>query len=211
MDLTLTIGQYQLVYNAFSFVVAAMGAALLFFALSRTQIAERHRPALTLSTLVVGIAGYHYLRIFENWVEAFAENGEFFVQAAFFNEGYRYADWLLTVPLLVAELVLLVRLTKDRRRSLITRLGVAAALMIALGYPGEVTTDAATKWIWWVAAMIPFVYILYVLYGEFGTELARTKTSATPIIRGMRTLLLVTWLVYPIAYLVPLLGLTPIP
>ena len=129
------------------------------------------------------------------------------MQVAFFNEGYRYADWLLTVPLLVAELVLLLRLSGNKQRSLITRLGVAAALMIALGYPGEVSTDVATKWIWWVAAMIPFIYILYVLYGEFGRELNRNASAAKPIISGMRTLLLVTWLVYPVAYLVPLFGL----
>ncbi len=207
MDLVLTPGQFQLVYNSFSFVVAAMLAAGLFFILGRNQVSARHRMAVTLSTLVVGIAGYHYLRIFGNWADSFTESAEGFVQTATFNEGYRYADWLLTVPLLLAELVLLLHLARDRSRSLITRLGVAAALMIVLGYPGEVATDTAAKWLWWTAAMIPFVYILWVLYGEFGKELANMTSRAAGIIRGMRTLLLVTWAVYPIAFLVPLLGL----
>ena len=56
MDLTLSENQYNLVYNSLSFVIAAMGAALIFFLLVRSRVAPRHRMALTLSTLVVAIA-----------------------------------------------------------------------------------------------------------------------------------------------------------
>ena len=66
MDLSLSAGQYDLVYNLFSFVIAAMGASLLFFVLVRGAVAPRHRMALTLSTVVVGIALYHYVRIFNS-------------------------------------------------------------------------------------------------------------------------------------------------
>ena len=75
MDLTLTAGQFDLVYNAFSFVIAAMGASLLFFLLVRGSVAPRHRMAITLSTIVVGIALYHYVRIFNSWVDAFTYTG----------------------------------------------------------------------------------------------------------------------------------------
>jgi bacteriorhodopsin len=207
VELVLSEGQYQLVYNAFSFVVAAMFAAGLFFILSRNRISDRHRMAVTLSTLVVFIAGYHYFRIFGSWEGAFTETAAGFVQSGAFNEGYRYADWLLTVPLLLAELVLLLGLARSRSTSLITKLGVAAVLMIALGYPGEIATQTSTKWAWWAAAMVPFVYILWVLFGEFGRELRKMSSRAAGIIRGMRTLLLASWSVYPIAFLVPLMGL----
>ena len=56
MDITLSENQYNLVYNSFSFVIASMGAALLFFLLVRNRVAPQHRMAVTLSTLVVGIA-----------------------------------------------------------------------------------------------------------------------------------------------------------
>ena len=71
MDLTLSEGQYNLVYNSFSFVIAAMGAALIFFLLVRSRVAPRHRMAITLSTLVVAVAAYHYFRIFNSWSDAF--------------------------------------------------------------------------------------------------------------------------------------------
>lgn len=207
MELVLSEGQYQLVYNAFSFVVAAMFAAGLFFILSRNRLTDRHRMAVTLSTLVVFIAGYHYFRIFGSWEAAFSQTATGFAQLGPFNEGYRYADWLLTVPLLLAELVLLLGLARSHSKSLITRLGVGAVLMIALGYPGEIATQASSKWAWWAAGMIPFVYILWVLFGEFGRELNTMNSRANGLIRGMRTLLLVSWTVYPIAFLVPLMGL----
>ena len=127
MELTLTEAQYNLVYNSFSFVIASMGAALLFFLLVRSRVAPQHRMAITLSTLVVAIALYHYLRIFGSWEDAFSYVGGDYVQDGKpFNEGYRYVDWLLTVPLLLAELVVVLKLTKGKTRSLIVRLTIAA-------------------------------------------------------------------------------------
>ena len=140
MDLTLSEGQYQLVYNSFSFVIASMGAAFIFFLLVRNRVAPRHRMAVTLSTLVVAIALYHYVRIFGSWSDAFSFDGEFVQDGEPFNEGYRYVDWLLTVPLLLAELVVVLKLAKGQTRSLLVRLTVAAIAMILLGWPGELPT-----------------------------------------------------------------------
>ena len=42
-----TIGQFSLVYNMFSFTVATMGAATLFFWLNRSQVAPEYRTAIT--------------------------------------------------------------------------------------------------------------------------------------------------------------------
>ncbi|MDA3032744.1 MAG: hypothetical protein O3B90_10520 [Actinomycetota bacterium] len=113
MELLLTEVQHNLVYNSLSFVIASMGAALLFFLLVWSM-------AVTLSTLVVGIALYHYVRIFGSWSDAFSYAGGKYVQdGAPFNEGYRYVDWFLTIPLLLAEFVVVLKLTKGTTRSLI--------------------------------------------------------------------------------------------
>lgn len=52
MEFSLTEVQYNLVYNSFSFGIASMGAALLFFLLIRNRVAPQHRMAVTLSTLI---------------------------------------------------------------------------------------------------------------------------------------------------------------
>lgn len=205
MDLTLSENQYNLVYNSFSFVIASMGAALLLFLLVRNRVAPQHRMAVTLSTLVVGIALYHYVRIFGSWSDAFSFTNRKFVQDGRpFNEGYRYVDWLLTVPLLLAELVVVLKLSSVKTRSLLVRLPIAAVAMIALGYPGEIAAaDSSARTIWAVASTVPFLYILFVLFVELGRSLDRQSSSVRKLLDVLRYIILITWGVYPIAYMLP--------
>jgi bacteriorhodopsin len=207
---TLTAAEYTLVYNAFSFTFAAMFASFLFFVLSRGQIAPAYRSALTMSALVVAIAGYHYFRIFESWGAAFVidEAGNYVASGAPFNDAYRYIDWLLTVPLLVAELVAVMKLGKGSG-GLTFRLATAAALMVILGYPGEVSTDMGTRALWGAISTVPFVYILWVLFRELGPAIDRQTGQAKVLLRNIRLLLLATWGFYPIVYLLPILGIEP--
>jgi bacteriorhodopsin len=123
-----------------------------------------------------------------------------------FNDAYRYVDWLLTVPLLLVELVAVLALPKSTTRSLLTRLVIAALLMIGLGYPGEVSADNNTRWLWWTLSMIPFLYILYVLWVELSKSLDRQCVASRGLISGARTLILVSWAFYPIAFMLPMLG-----
>ena len=60
-----TLAQFELVHNAFSFAIAAMGAATLFFWLGRSQVSAHYKTALTITGLVTVIAFYHYVRIFD--------------------------------------------------------------------------------------------------------------------------------------------------
>ncbi len=205
MELTLTEAQYNLVYNSFSFVIASMGAAFVFFLLVRNRVAPRHRMAVTLSTLVVGIALYHYVRIFGSWSDAFSfVGGEYVQDGEPFNEGYRYVDWLLTVPLLLAELVVVLKLSKTKTRSLLVRLSIAAIAMIVLGYPGEIAAaDSSARTVWGVLSTIPFLYILYVLFVELGKSLERQSGGVKKLLDGLRYIVLATWGVYPIAYMLP--------
>jgi len=205
MDLTLSENQFNLVYNSFSFVIAAMGASLIFFLLVRRRVAPRHRMALTLSTLVVAIALYHYVRIFDSWSDAFSfVGGEYVQDGRPFNEGYRYVDWLITVPLLLAELVVVLKLSKGKTRSLLVRLTIAATAMILLGWPGELADpDSSARTIWGVASTIPFLYILYVLFVELGKSLGRQSEGVRKLVDGLRYIILATWGVYPLAYIAP--------
>ena len=84
-----------------------MGAATAFLWLSRSQVAPAYRTALTISGLVTGIACYHYFRIFESWNSAYTfKDGVVSATGFAFSDAYRYVDWLLTVPLLLVELIL---------------------------------------------------------------------------------------------------------
>ncbi len=200
----LSVFQYSLVDNIFSMTVATMGAAALFFFLSRTTVDAAYRPALTVSGLVVAIACYHYFMIRHSWQDAYTLGGSGYAgTGAAFNDFYRYADWILTVPLLMVELVAVLRLERERARSLLTRLVVAAAAMIALGYPGEVISSPdglSARIMWGVLSTIPFVYILYILWVELSKSLDTQPAAARSLIGFARWVILITWMVYPIAY-----------
>ncbi|MEM7515346.1 MAG: bacteriorhodopsin-like [Planctomycetota bacterium] len=204
---TLSAGQYGLVYKLLSLTSAAMIAAGLFFWGSREQVLKKFRPALTVSALVVFIAGYHYFRIFQSWEGAFVlQDGNYVPSAAGFNDAYRYADWLITVPLQLVELVAVLALSRSESGGMLKKLVVASVLMIGLGYPGEVAVEAGTKWMWWAASMIPFLYILGTLTTKLGPIIAGENGEVGAKIRLARNVLLATWLFYPISYLFPILG-----
>ncbi len=209
----LTNGQYHTVYNLLSLVIAAQLFTAIYLLVVQPRVLPRYRQALVVAAVVCGIAAYHYFRIFDSFREAFvtdAVGGQgTYTQAAgsAFNEGYRYVDWLLTVPLLLVELVVVLALAKKIQTSLLMRLIPASALMIALGYPGEISNDNLTRNVFGLLSTIPFLYILYVLFVELTRSLDRQPPAVRQTVSRLRILLFATWGVYPIAYLLPLLGL----
>jgi bacteriorhodopsin len=187
-----------------SLAIAAMVAYFAFFTMARGQVSARFRPALVMSSLVVGIAGYHYFRIFESWGHAFSlQNGAYVPTGQPFSDGYRYVDWLLTVPLLVAELVAVLQLPKALRGSITTRLIVATVLMLVTGYVGEVSADMGTRNIWGIVSSVPFAYILYVLFVELKRAAERESGEVKHKLLMTQLLLLGTWGFYPITYGLP--------
>ena len=184
----LSVVQYNMVDNIFSMTVATMGAAALFLFMSRAHVDAEYRPALLVSGLVVSIACYHYFMIRHSWHDAYMlTGGGYKGTGAAFNDFYRYADWILTVPLLMVELVAVLRLPAAKATNLLTRLVIAAALMIALGYPGEVIADPA-RWservMWGALSSIPFFYILYVLWTELTNSLETQPPAAAWMLQG---------------------------
>ena len=207
---TLTQSQFNTVYNVLSFAIAAQLFTTIFLLASQGRVLARYRQAVVISAIVTGIAAYHYFRIFDSFKAAYvtqAQGGHgTYVQAAgqSFNEGYRYVDWLLTVPLLLTELIVVLALARKLQTSLLYRLIPASALMIALGYPGEISGDNGLRNIFGLLSTIPFLYILYVLFVELTRSLDRQPEAVRTTVSRMRILLLATWGVYPLAYIIPL-------
>ena len=125
----ITVVEYELIYNAFSFTIAAMGAATVFLWMNRASVASPYRAAITVSGLVTFIALYHYLRITQSWTGTYTVvNDTITATGVRFNDAYRYVDWLLTVPLLLIELILVMRLSPKETMSKSVRLGALAVL-----------------------------------------------------------------------------------
>jgi len=204
-----TVGQFQIVYNAFSFTIAVMGAATVFSFFGRSQVAPAYRAAVTLTGLVTLIACYHYFRIFGSWEAAYLViDGKITNTGVAFNDGYRYVDWLLTVPLLLIELIFVMRLSRAETVAKGTKLGLLAALMVILGYPGEISASGGTRWIWWALAMIPFLFIVYDLFVGLKKSIDTQPEAVRGMVSTARWLTIVSWCFYPIVFVFPMIGFT---
>ena len=207
MSVTLDNNQWNLVYAVFSFGLVSMLATTVYTLISQNRVLPKYRNALVMSSMVTFIAAYHYYRIFNSFSES-SENQVVNVSGAqgSFNEAYRYVDWLLTVPLLLVEVIAVLALAAAVAKSLIMRLVPASAAMIALGYPGEISSDQNTQVLYGVLSTIPFLYILYVLFAELSKSLDRQPAGVAETVGRLRLLLIGTWGVYPIAYIFNIVG-----
>merc|ERR1712018_1105045 len=170
------------------------------------------RTALCITGLVTAIATYHYVRIFNSWNDAYAvgagSDGNYQVTLTGqpFNDAYRYVDWLLTVPLLLIELILVMGLPADETVTKSWNLGLSSAIMVALGYPGEIQDDPKGRWMWWLFAMIPFLYVVQELavgLSAASQKLATTHGESVASLTGYaRWLTVISWLTYPFVYII---------
>ena len=206
--------QYQAVYNTLSFSLASMMATTMFLWFRSTAVHDKFKSAVLISGLVTFIAAYHYARIFNSWVDAYKyspdkANPE--LTGVPFNDAYRYMDWLLTVPLLLIEILLVMKLDPETYVEKSKTLGVSSALMIVSGYYGELTLtgDLTPRWICWFVSMCFFLYIVYELLVGLS---AATNSESDPVIKGKivlaQVMTVISWCTYPIVYLFPMLGIT---
>jgi len=200
--------QFDLVHNVLSLTVAAMGAAAVFFFLQRSEVVPKYRIVVTLAGIVPMIACYNYYWLLNSWDSSFINvNGVIKATSHVYNEAYRYSDWLLTVPILLINLVLVIDLPKRQAQARCFVLGLMAAQMILLGYPGLTATDPATRWLWWGASMVPFGIILFQLYVSLAEAVRLQPEGVRHLVVAARFLTVVVWCTYPIIYLLPMFGL----
>jgi len=210
--------QFQAVYNVLSFSLACMLATTVYLWARSTKVKDQYNSAVLISGLVTFIAAYHYLRIFNSWVDAYSypslgPNGTVGDPAGTgipFNDAYRYMDWLLTVPLLLIEILLVMKLDPATFNKKAWTLGIGSALMIACGYYGEldVAGDLTSRWMCWAFSMLFFAYIVYELL--VGLEDSLKKEGDREIrskIKLAQVMTVVSWCTYPIVYLFPMMGI----
>jgi bacteriorhodopsin len=213
LSFALTGYEFSAVYNMLSLGIASMLFTSFFLWIARDRVLPKYRLAVMVSATVTSIAAYHYFRMFDSFSHAYGMNADSGAAnaagqalefgAAHYNVGYRYIDWLLTVPLLLVELVAVLGLVKAIQSSLLKRLVPAAALMIVLGYPGDIKSElfGISNSMWGLLSTIPFLYIMYVLWVELSKSLSSQSEKVRKIFQGLRLLLIATWGVYPITFI----------
>ncbi|NNK87878.1 MAG: bacteriorhodopsin [Flavobacteriaceae bacterium] len=178
-------------YVGFTFFVGcmAMMAASAFFFLSMNSFDRKWRTSILVSGLITFIAAVHYWYMRDYWA-AFAESPTFF----------RYVDWVLTVPLMVVEFYLILKVA-GAKKSLMWRLIFLSVVMLVTGYLGEaVYRDQA--WLWGLISGIAYFAIAYDIWLGKAKKLAVEAGGA--VLQAHKTLcwfVLVGWAIYPLGYM----------
>ncbi len=133
---------YQMVSHLLTLGYAVMLAALLYFALTLKSVAPRYRISSVLSVVVM-VSAFLLLYVqAQNWVTGFSfdlERGRYYLDPGqdLFNNGYRYLNWLIDVPMLLFQILFVVQLTKSSFTSVRNQFWFSGVLMIVTGYIGQ--------------------------------------------------------------------------
>lgn len=190
---------------SFEVAFAGMAAATVYFVMERHNLTPETSAVASLSAMITLVAAINYFTM-KDIVGLDGQPDRF--QA--FPTDYRYIDWLITTPLILAVFPILVG---GRRfdRGTMARLVLADIVMIVCGYVGEVSINRAgggTGLGWWMflVAAACWFYILYVLFAEIGQAIANQPGDLADGFGALRYFVVIGWVVYPVGYLVAAMG-----
>jgi bacteriorhodopsin len=203
---------YDIVAHTLTLGYAVMLAALFYFAMTIRTVAPRYRISSVLSVVVMVSAALILFSQQQSWTNSFVFNATsgLYERAAgvdAFSNGYRYLNWLIDVPMLLFQILFIVQLTSERRNSLRNQFFVSGPLMIITGYIGQFyeTTNMTAFLVWGLISTIFFVHVLYLMYMIIKDARNTLSPSAARMMNTIWWLFVVSWMLYPGAYLMPLL------
>ena len=201
--------QYELVLYALVVTMLALLGSAVYSLVQRHEVSKKYRPAVVASGVIALLAGLSYVFIVGRWLAAWTAEADRYVPnlADPFSDGYRYADWSVTVPLLTAELLAVTTLAGARLRNLRATTMAAAFAMILTGFLGQVADEGAGEntaaaVVWGLVSTVFFLYVYAALYGAVRTSVRELPPDAGTSLRNAAILLFSVWGTYPLVYLV---------
>lgn len=190
----------------------AMGAGAMYFWLMAGNVPRVYRTVMVVAGIICAVACFHYFRMSNLYIDQLATifdvNGDRIPGKAIgqFPTAYRYIDWLITVPLLVLEFPLLLN-TKRKSGGLFASLVGASIVMLVLAWIAEASpVGLGTWWIAYIASCLAWLYIVFVLFSKMSQSMATQPEPIRVALSRMRLFVLVGWTIYPIGFLLALLG-----
>jgi bacteriorhodopsin len=206
---------YDIVSHTLTLGFAVMLAALFYFVLTIRTVAPRYRISSILSVVVMVSAFLILFAQQQSWTGAFAFNPdsgmyERVLGGENFSNGFRYLNWLIDVPMLLFQILFVVEITRERRTWLRNQFFFSGALMIITGYIGqfyEMSADRTPFLIWGGISTVFFLHVLYLMFRLLADARRHQAmpAQASNILGGIWWLFLVSWMLYPGAYLMPIL------
>lgn len=210
---------YQMSAHVLTVGYAVMLAALFYFVLTLKTVAPKYRISSVLSVVVM-VSAFLLLYVqAQNWTNAFvfdAETQRYILGSStdLFNNGYRYLNWLIDVPMLLFQILFVVTLTKSDFKSTRNGFFFSGTMMIVTGYIGQYyeVTSPTLFFVWGFISTVFFVHILILMKRVITEGKEGAPAGAQRYLGMIWTLFFFSWMLYPGAYLMPYLfsfGLEP--
>jgi bacteriorhodopsin len=203
---------YDIVAHVLTLGYAVMLAALFYFILTIKSVAPRYRISSVLSVVVMVSAFLLLYAQQANWLAAFEWNiatgmYERAAGEATFTNGYRYLNWLIDVPMLLFQILFVLELSKDRFSSTRNQFFFSGTMMIVTGYIGQYyeVSNLTLFLIWGTISTVFFIHVLILMRKIIREGSKGLPSGAQKVMNNIWWLFLISWMLYPGAYLMPLL------
>ncbi|UYV13941.1 MAG: bacteriorhodopsin-like [Phycisphaera sp.] len=190
----------------------AMGAGTAYFWLMAGSVPKAYRSVMIVAGIICAVACFHYFRMSGIYIEQvallFDADGTRIEGAEIgkFPTAYRYIDWLITVPLLVLEIPLLLRLKGRGGNLFATLVGASIVMLVFAWIAEESATGSGAWWINYLISCAAWLYIVFVLFTKVSGEMANSPPSIQKSLKILRLFILVGWTIYPVGFLMALMG-----
>ncbi len=209
----LSVEAFELVNHFLTLGYAAMGAALIFFILTKNTNLPKYRMSSVLSVVVMVSAFILLFSQQQSWSAAYTFSGDRYVLregAELFTNGYRYLNWLIDVPMLLIQILFVAGIAGAARAKYMFQFSTAGVLMILTGYigqfyePGRVNQDTTLWLVWGFISTVFFVWVLILITRVIREGKRNMKgSSGQGLFGAILPLFYVSWFLYPGAYLMP--------
>ena len=148
-----------------------------------------------ITILIAGIASASYLSMFFGFGLTEVELIDGTVLDIYWA---RYADWLFTTPLLLLDIGLLAGASNRDLGALI----MVDAFMIVTGLAAALMKIPTARYAFWTISTIAMLFVLYYLVSVLGEAVSGADEDTKSTFRTLRNIILVSWSIYPVAWLV---------
>ncbi len=198
--------QFDIVSSIFTLTAAVFAAVLVYSLVTASSIAPRYRITSYLTGVVMVSAVIELGLLALNWVTSFSWNGSKYVlDGDLFSNGFRYMNWSIDVPVLLTQLLVVAGITGGVFFRRWASFVVAGLGMIWTGYVGQFDeVEGGTQfWLWGAISTVFYLWLLYVAWQTIRDARAAASPSVSRLFNVVWILFLVSWTIYPIAYLMP--------
>lgn len=211
-DFVYTATQYEIVLGVFTLTAAVFAAVLVYSLSTAGSIAPRYRLTSYLTGVVMVSAVIELGLLALRWSNAFGWDGSQFVLVGdLFSNGFRYMNWSIDVPVLLTQLLIVAGITGTLFRRRWAAFVIAGLAMIWTGYVGQFDEieGGAQFWVWGAISTIFYIWLLIVAWQTIRDAKASAPTEGIRrLFSAVWILFLVSWTIYPVAYLMPQISAT---